>query len=435
MAEKNKYDIFISYRRDGGAQYARILQLMLIQRGYKVFLDYDELTDGVFSDKIRAAIKEAPVFMLVLSKGSMERCANDGDWVREEITLAVDLQKHIVPVNPDNGFDGFPEAMPERLKVSIGSHQHSEISFGQALGATIDLMIKNRLVSTLGERRSNEHKDEDYAAAQESLRKQDAHNKFMKRLGVTGIAIVVALVLGTCLWFWMHQKEKDDAVVQSASLAKMRTDVQEKHKDLLLQLNEDLSMQQMAIIDIMLTNMSEVYPDSIWMSQFEFTEGQWYGILGEIYDEARQSLPMTNVSYGEIYQFLLKLGDMTNLTIELPSADVWEYAAHGGKYEETSLYVGDDDVDKVAWYLDNSGGKVHPSDGQQGKEPNTLDLYDMSGNVSELCNSSFDNSGLYTICGGNYDSPASEVTVTSRKGFATDAKDQKVGFRLIIRKE
>ncbi|MBR6592354.1 MAG: hypothetical protein IKK81_07030 [Prevotella sp.] len=50
----NKYDIFISYRRDGGAQYARILQLMLIQRGYKVFLDYDKLIVGVFSDIIRA---------------------------------------------------------------------------------------------------------------------------------------------------------------------------------------------------------------------------------------------------------------------------------------------------------------------------------------------------------------------------------------------
>lgn len=33
------YDIFISYRRKGGAQYARIIQLMLAQRGYKVFLD------------------------------------------------------------------------------------------------------------------------------------------------------------------------------------------------------------------------------------------------------------------------------------------------------------------------------------------------------------------------------------------------------------
>ena len=53
-----KYDIFMSYRRDGGAQYARILQLMLHQRGYKVFLDYDELTDGVFGENIKKAIKE-----------------------------------------------------------------------------------------------------------------------------------------------------------------------------------------------------------------------------------------------------------------------------------------------------------------------------------------------------------------------------------------
>ena len=162
MAE-SKYDIFISYRRTGGAQYARILQLMLIQRGYKVFLDYDELTDGIFSDKIRAAIREAPVFMLVLSGGSMARCANEGDWVREEITLAVKQQKHIIPVNPDNSFDGFPDAMPAELQEAIGSHQHSEISFGQALGATIDLMIKNRLAPTLGERTSSQHKDEDYA--------------------------------------------------------------------------------------------------------------------------------------------------------------------------------------------------------------------------------------------------------------------------------
>ena len=84
----NNYDIFISYRRDGGAQYARILQLMLIQRGYKVFLDYDELRDGTFSDRIKAAIKAAPVFMPVLSAGSMARCVNENDWVREEILLA-----------------------------------------------------------------------------------------------------------------------------------------------------------------------------------------------------------------------------------------------------------------------------------------------------------------------------------------------------------
>ena len=424
----HKYDIFISYRRDGGAQYARILQLMLIQRGYRVFLDYDELKDGIFSDKIRAAIKQAPVFMLVLSKGAMQRCANDGDWVREEITLAVRQHKHIIPVNPDNGFDGFPEGMPAELKDSIGSHQHSEVSFGQALGATIDLMIQNRLVPTLGARSSDKHKDEDYDAAQETLRKQDAHNRFMKRLGIASAIAVITIILGTCYGFWRHQMNKE-------ALDSMRTELQDKYSQFHLQLNTDLTLQQMAIIDTMLSNMTEVYRDSIWMSQFEFTVGQWHTIKGKPFEEARRHLPMTNVSFGDICLFLMDFGDMTNLTVELPSAEVWEYAARGGEDRETTLYVGNDDVDKVAWYRDNSEGHVHPTDGQQGKEPNGLDLYDMSGNVSELCKTPFGESELYTICGGNYKSPASEVTVTSRQGFATDAKADTVGFRIIIRKE
>ncbi len=430
----NKYDIFISYRRVGGAQYARILQLMLIQRGYKVFLDYDELTDGIFSDKIRAAIKEAPVFMLVLSGGSMARCANDGDWVREEITLALRQGKHIVPVNPDNGFDGFPDQMPEELKEAIGSHQHSEVSFGQALGVTIDLIIKNRLVPTLGERTSLEKKDEDFASAQETLRRQDAHNRFMKRLGVVSALVMIAVVLGTCLWFWKNQNDKDNAEAEAAALAAMRTDLQEKHKGFMLQLNQDLTKQQMATIDTILSNMTEVYPDSVWMSQFEFWVSQWYGIKGEPYDEAQAHMPMTNVSYADIYMFLGDLGDMTNLNVELPSAEVWEYAAHGGANLETTLYAGNDDVAKVAWYKDNSDGHAHPSDGQQDMEPNLLDLYDMSGNVSELCNSPYGDSGLYTVCGGDYESPAAEVTAASRKGLDTTAKDRHVGFRIIIRK-
>lgn len=433
--ERQKYDIFISYRRDGGAQYARILQLMLIQRGYMVFLDYDELTDGIFSDKIRAAIKEAPVFMLVLSAGSMQRCANEGDWVREEMTLAIQQKKHIVPVNPDNNFDGFPEDMPPELKEYIGSHQHSEISFGQALGATIDLMIKNRLVPTLGERSSSEHKDEDYVAAQESLRKIDAHNRFMKRLGIVSAVAVIVIVLGTCFYFWQHQNAKEQIEAEIAALDKLRMEIEEKHSDFGLQFSPNLTAMQMCTIDTLLQNMSVVRPDSLWMSQYEFSVGQWYGIKGESFDDAQKYMPITNVSFGDIYMFLSELGDMTNLSITLPSVEEWEYAAHGGNNQETTLFVGDDEVNKVAWYKDNSNGHAHPSDGQQGKEPNMLDLYDMSGNIGELCNSPYDESGLYTVCGGDFDSPASEVAIDSRKGFATDAKDKHVGFRIVIRKE
>ena len=101
---------------------------MLIQRGYKVFLDYDELRDGTFSDRIKAAIKSAPVFMPVLSAGSMTSCVNEDDWVRKEILLAVQEGKPIVPINPDRTFDGVPKDVPVALKEAIEGNQHSEIS-------------------------------------------------------------------------------------------------------------------------------------------------------------------------------------------------------------------------------------------------------------------------------------------------------------------
>ena len=61
---------------------------------------------------IQEAIKSAPIFMLVLSKEALARCKNEGDWVRREIQLAISLKKHIIPINPDNTFDGIPEDIP-----------------------------------------------------------------------------------------------------------------------------------------------------------------------------------------------------------------------------------------------------------------------------------------------------------------------------------
>ena len=48
---QTKYDVFISYRREGGDKYARLIQQALEQE-YRVFLDYDELKDGVFDQHI-----------------------------------------------------------------------------------------------------------------------------------------------------------------------------------------------------------------------------------------------------------------------------------------------------------------------------------------------------------------------------------------------
>lgn len=437
----NKYDIFISYRREGGAQYARILQLMLQQRGYKVFLDYDELTDGVFGDRIRSAIIEAPVFMLVLSAKSLERCVNEDDWVRQEILLALQEKKHLIPINPDNTFDGFPvdteqKKLPAEIRNNVSANQYSEIGFGQTLGITIDLMIKNRLVPTLGTRNCDENVDRDMDSANETLRRKDAHTRFVKRLTAAGVFVSLIVVFISSLFFLQYLNKKETRELEEAELAKKRTDLHERYKSFGLYLNDDLSMTQLNAIDTILLNMKELRHDTMWISKFEFTVGQWYEINDEDYDKSQRMMPMTDVSFGEIYMFLMKLGNATKLDIGLPSVEDWMYAAHGGVNNETTIYAGDDDVDAVAWYKDNSGGKAHPCDGQQGKDPNRLDLYDMSGNVSELCVSPFEigDNAPYTICGGNYNSIESEVTISSREPFNTDAKDSTVGFRIIIYK-
>lgn len=61
------YDIFISYRREGGKELARSLKSELERRGYRVFLDFDELNDGIFDRRIMEAIDASPIFMVLLS--------------------------------------------------------------------------------------------------------------------------------------------------------------------------------------------------------------------------------------------------------------------------------------------------------------------------------------------------------------------------------
>jgi formylglycine-generating enzyme required for sulfatase activity len=67
----------------------------------------------------------------------------------------------------------------------------------------------------------------------------------------------------------------------------------------------------------------------------------------------------------------------------LPTEAEWEYAAKGGNKDPMTFeYAGSNSPDGVAWYFENSGFRSHPVGT---KQPNSLGLYDMSGNVEEWC--------------------------------------------------
>ena len=146
-----EYDIFISYRRVGGADKARILKTELEARGYKVFLDFDELKDGVFDKRIMDAIDSSPIFMFLLTPNSLERCLNDDDWVRKEIEYAVDNHKHFIPINPDCTFTSLPAGLSVKVMAGLGQHQFSDVMFGQLFKASINELISDRIRPVLAE--------------------------------------------------------------------------------------------------------------------------------------------------------------------------------------------------------------------------------------------------------------------------------------------
>src|SRR5574344_616102 len=140
---------------------------------------------------------------------------------------------------------------------------------------------------------------------------------------------------------------------------------------------------------------------SFFVSKYEVTQGLWTQIMGHPSHFRGSNFPIDSVSFYDCVRFCNALSEYCGCTpcyrltkhrvmllnkgkggFRLPTEDEWECAARGGQKSRGYHFAGSNNMRKVAWCIDNSGGSTHHV-GM--KQPNELGLYDMSGNVWERC--------------------------------------------------
>ena len=119
-----------------------------------------------------------------------------------------------------------------------------------------------------------------------------------------------------------------------------------------------------------------------YIGRYEVTNSLWQAVMGGKVAPGTENLPVVKKTPAEINEFIVKLNSLTGKNFRLPTEAEWEFAARGGNRSRGCLYSGSDDYAEVAWMQNTSRGETHPVGS---KLPNELGIYDMSGNVWELC--------------------------------------------------
>ncbi len=130
-------DIFISYRRLGGADFCGRLFDRLINEHYSAFYDKESLKIGKFNEQIYRKIELCNNFIIILPKNGLDRCVYDDDWVRNEIRKAIELDKNIVPIFLKD-FE-FPEKLPDDI-AAIKDYQ--VITYDSTISRFDDMFLK-----------------------------------------------------------------------------------------------------------------------------------------------------------------------------------------------------------------------------------------------------------------------------------------------------
>ena len=482
------YDIFLSYRRKDAAGHSnvgtvRTFKYEFERHQYEVFFDYKDCTDEYFADSILPAIRTCQYFVLVLTRGCLERCKDEGDWLRREIEEALKFGRKIIPVTPDGEVDTWPADLPASIKALSANDglQITTIHTDSIFEDNMAQLIRNRMSPP--QRRNTDAMDKYPKLKVQSNLDCVMYVDEEERANVQANKLAkVPLKPGEYMLRFestentadnvedefnmpdrdklyrvdllsqkqaREQKEREEREAREAREAPREFEVKGVKFKMIFVEGGTFMMgateEQGDDADEMEKPVHEVTLSDYYIGETVVTQELWKAVMGN--NPSRftgdGNLPVERVSWDDAQEFIAKLNRLTGKVFRLPTEAEWEYAARGGKKCKGYKYSGSNNIDEVAWYYDSSGSQTHPV---RRKKANELGLYDMSGNVWEWCNDWYGDysaepqynpqgpkSGSGRVYrGGGWNGDAEYCRVSNRGDYAPSGRDDDLGFRVVL---
>lgn len=297
-------------------------------------------------------------------------------------------------------------------------------------------------------------KKPEYFSAEERQFVRISNNRTQRnRLGAGVIAGLVLIVMGLTFWLWGYSRDQALLKVQSLFVSiHLMPDMQSVAAGLFQQGDTQGRGDQFE------KPQHQVTLKSFAMGKFEvtFEEYDRFALAtGRIFpgDQGwgRSQRPVINVSWDEAKAYAAWLSKETGNHYRLPTESEWEYAARSeGKNDLWAGTSTEEELTEYAVYAKNSKNRTALVGPDQGRKPNAIGLYDMSGNVFEWVEDCWhetyeqaptdgaawleaDNGdcGLRVIRGGSWFNVPEFLRVSSRYRLWTVNRYYTLGFRLV----
>ena len=408
------YDIFISYKRKS-LPTANNLYYRLTTRGYSTFFDLEEMGRDDFNVQLLNYIENAKDVFVLLEEGSLEGCKQENweeeDWFCREIAFALEKKKNIIPILIGGYKMPSQEFFPDRLKeLTFKNAPEFNFSFFEAY---LDKLIEKDYILS---------KPDMQEKATSVFKFYSNENCQIFKEG----KLVCSLEGMSDEPYYLSVPRKGDyrfkcinSITAASQILKEHIDVDEErdvnihweeHKPFIPEqecpvakkingeIVVDLGDEKLKMIkvsggefDLWSFNGQKATVSDFWISEFVVTNKLWMTVFGLSSADNQKShkLPKEFKSIEDCIDFINKLNWITDgirpsgTLFRFPTEVEWEYAARGGVNQDKYLYAGSNKAENVAWFFSfqKSSKGYHPV-GK--KSPNSLGLYDMSGNINEL---------------------------------------------------